>query len=102
MLYPFVLLWYIIFLLVLESHVSAIYIDLCRSTCILQYKNLVIFRSAFEYEKKGNLDLMEQRQIMEKNLVSMAREIEKLRADLASIDGRPWGAGSLLSFNACA
>lgn len=78
------------------------YIDWSGMTCILQYKSLVFFRSAFEYEKKGNLDLMEQRQIMEKNLVSMAREIEKLRADLSSIDGRPWGAGSLLSFNACA
>lgn len=30
---------------------------------------------------------------MEKNLVSMAREVEKLRAELASIDGRPWAAG---------
>ncbi|XP_008788558.1 protein FLX-like 3 [Phoenix dactylifera] len=56
-------------------------------------QELMRARSAFEYEKKGNIDLMEQRQIMEKNLVSMAREIEKLRADLASIDGRPWGAG---------
>jgi len=30
---------------------------------------------------------------MEKNLVSMAREVEKLRAELASSDGRHWGAG---------
>lgn len=30
---------------------------------------------------------------MEKNLVSMAREVEKLRADLANSDGRPWGVG---------
>lgn len=30
---------------------------------------------------------------MEKNLVSMAREVEKLRAELTSVDGRPWGAG---------
>lgn len=35
---------------------------------------------------------MEQRQAMEKNLVSMAREVEKLRAELASTD-RSWGAG---------
>lgn len=33
---------------------------------------------------------------MEKNLVSMAREVEKLRADLASGDARPWGAGTSL------
>ncbi|XP_019702180.1 protein FLX-like 3 isoform X1 [Elaeis guineensis] len=62
-------------------------------------QELMRARSAFEYEKKGNLDLMEQRQIMEKNLVSMAREIEKLRADLASIDGRPWGAGGAYGMN---
>jgi hypothetical protein len=30
---------------------------------------------------------------MEKNMVSMAREVEKLRAELASMDGRHWGAG---------
>lgn len=50
-------------------------------------------RTAFEYEKKGNLELMEQRQGMEKSLVSMVHEIEKLRADLASIDGSQWGSG---------
>lgn len=50
-------------------------------------------RNAIDYEKKANIELMEQRQAMEKNLVSMAREVEKLRADLARTDGRPWGAG---------
>lgn len=50
-------------------------------------------RTAFEYEKKGNLELMEQRQAMEKNLISMAREVEKLRADFVSAESRPWGAG---------
>lgn len=38
---------------------------------------------------------MEQRQAMEKNLVSMAREVEKLRAELSNGDGRPWPAGIL-------
>lgn len=42
---------------------------------------------------------MEQRQAMEKNLVAMAREVEKLRAELARIDGRPWAAGSLFKKN---
>lgn len=50
-------------------------------------------RSAIEYEKKGNSELLEQRQTMEKNLVSMAREVEKLRADLANSEGRPWVGG---------
>lgn len=30
---------------------------------------------------------------MEKNLVSMAREVEKLRAELTNVDSRAWGAG---------
>lgn len=47
-----------------------------------------------EYEKKANIELMEQRQAMEKNLVSMAREVEKLRAELVNVDGRTWGAGA--------
>ena len=50
-------------------------------------------RNAVDYEKKANIELMEQRQAMEKNLVSMAREVEKLRAELANTDGRPWAAG---------
>ncbi|RVW45533.1 Protein FLX-like 3 [Vitis vinifera] len=40
-----------------------------------------ICRRAFEYEKKANEEQLEQKQAMEKNLISMAREIEKLRAD---------------------
>ncbi|KAG0479080.1 hypothetical protein HPP92_013799 [Vanilla planifolia] len=53
-----------------------------------------LLRTAIEYEKKGNAELLEQRQAMEKNLVSMAREVEKLRADLANSGDRPWGAGT--------
>lgn len=48
-----------------------------------------------EYEKKSNFELMEQRQSMEKNLVSMVREIEKLRAELASAEGRPQAASNV-------
>ncbi|KAK1277362.1 hypothetical protein QJS04_geneDACA003274 [Acorus gramineus] len=51
-------------------------------------QELMRARTAFEFEKKGNSELIEQRQAMEKNMASMAREVEKLRAD-----GRPWGAG---------
>lgn len=46
-----------------------------------------------DYEKKANIEFMEQRQSMEKNLVSMTREVEKLRAELASVDGRHWAVG---------
>ncbi|KAH8514532.1 hypothetical protein H0E87_007392, partial [Populus deltoides] len=45
--------------------------------------------AAIEYEKKANIELVEQRQSMEKNLVSMAREVEKPRVELSSSDNRP-------------
>ncbi|XP_077211721.1 protein FLX-like 3 isoform X2 [Tasmannia lanceolata] len=68
-------------------------IPLWRSEIDGLHQELVRARTAFEFEKKANVELMEQRQAMEKNLVSMAREVEKLRADYASADARPWGAG---------
>ncbi|KAI7754427.1 hypothetical protein M8C21_006840 [Ambrosia artemisiifolia] len=54
-------------------------------------QELMHARAAIDYEKKGSMELMEQRQVMEKNLVSMAREVEKLRAELTSSDVGPWG-----------
>ncbi|KAH9314640.1 hypothetical protein KI387_023267, partial [Taxus chinensis] len=42
-------------------------------------------RNAFEYEKATNNEQMEQMQKMEKNLISMAREVEKLRAEISSV-----------------
>ncbi|KAJ6807812.1 protein FLX-like 3 isoform X1 [Iris pallida] len=61
-------------------------------------QELMRARTAFEYEKKGNVELMEQRQAMEKNLVSMAREVEKLRAG-GNTDGRPWAVGGSYGMN---
>ncbi|CAJ2661121.1 unnamed protein product [Trifolium pratense] len=57
------------------------------------HQELMRARTMVDYEKKANMEFMEQRQSMEKNMVSMAREVEKLRAELASMDGRHWGAG---------
>ncbi|KAK6146871.1 hypothetical protein DH2020_020740 [Rehmannia glutinosa] len=54
-------------------------------------KELVDARRVYEYEKKGNEELVEQNRVMEKNLIAMAREIEKLRADQASADRRTRG-----------
>ncbi|ERM99090.1 protein FLX-like 3 [Amborella trichopoda] len=51
-------------------------------------QELVRARTAFEYEKKANAEQMEQRQAMEKNLISMAREVEKLRAELVGLEQR--------------
>lgn len=53
----------------------------------------LLCRAALDYEKKANIELMEQRQTMEKNLVSMAREVERLRAEFINSDSRPWGSG---------
>ncbi|XWS20158.1 hypothetical protein CRYUN_Cryun31cG0076700 [Craigia yunnanensis] len=57
------------------------------------HRELMHARTAIDYEKKANIEIMEQRQAMEKNMVYMAHEIEKLRAELASVDGRQWAAG---------
>jgi predicted RNase H-like nuclease (RuvC/YqgF family) len=55
-------------------------------------------RNAFEFEKKANAEQLDQRQAMEKNLVSMARDVEKLRAELTNAEKQqrlnPGGAGS--------
>ncbi|KAK9078350.1 hypothetical protein SSX86_002407 [Deinandra increscens subsp. villosa] len=56
-------------------------------------QELMHTRAAVDYEKKGGIELVEQRQAMEKNLVSMAREVEKLRAELTSTDVGPWVHG---------
>ncbi|KAL2905154.1 Protein FLX-like 3 [Bienertia sinuspersici] len=50
-------------------------------------------RRALEYEKKANEEQVEQKEVMEKNLMSMAREIEKLRAEHVSMDRRGHGLG---------
>ncbi|KAM1714274.1 hypothetical protein ACFX12_024903 [Malus domestica] len=63
------------------------------------HQELMFCRNAVDYEKKANIELMEQRQAMEKNLVSMAREVEKLRAELSRADGRPWGTGGQYGMN---
>ncbi|GJZ55026.1 FLX-like protein 3 isoform X1 [Tanacetum coccineum] len=62
-------------------------------------QELMHARAAIDYEKKGGIELMEQKQAMEKNLVSMAREVEKLRAELTTNDAGPWGAGGSYVMN---
>ncbi|KAJ7523761.1 hypothetical protein O6H91_18G062000 [Diphasiastrum complanatum] len=51
-------------------------------------------RTAFEFEKKANNEQFEERQVMEKNLVSMAREVEKLRAELTVAEKRARAGGN--------
>lgn len=53
-------------------------------------------RRALEYEKKANDEQVQQKDAMEKNLMSMAREIEKLRTEQMSMDRRGHGLGKWL------
>lgn len=55
-------------------------------------------RSTFEYEKGSNIEQVEQMKAMEKNLFGMAREVEKLRAEVLNAEKRalapsPYGGG---------
>ena len=64
--------------------VSFIYIvDLANSESFV-----VLHRAAIEYEKKGYAENFEHGRMMEKKLVSMARELEKLRAEMANAEKR--------------
>ncbi|XP_074567724.1 protein FLX-like 1 isoform X1 [Curcuma longa] len=51
-------------------------------------------RAAIEYEKKGYAENYEQGQVMEKNLISIAREVEKLRAEVANAEKRTRAAAA--------
>ncbi|KAL3632915.1 hypothetical protein CASFOL_025899 [Castilleja foliolosa] len=68
-------------------------IPVLRSEIDGLHEELLRARRAIEYEKDANIELMEQRQAMEKNMVSMAREIEKLRSEAASSGARTLSAG---------
>ncbi|KAL8167118.1 hypothetical protein V2J09_008617 [Rumex salicifolius] len=56
-------------------------------------KELLEARRNLELEKKANEELALQNQTLEKNLVSMARELEKLRAGQLIADRRAYGLG---------
>lgn len=84
----------------MTAQVQALTQDLARARADMQqvgalraeieslHQELQRARSAIEYEKKARADQLEQGQAMEKNLISMAREVEKLRAELANVDKR--------------
>lgn len=52
--------------------------------------------TTFEYEKGINIEQVEQLQAMEKNLIGMARELEKLRAEVLNAENRALGNFSCL------
>ncbi|KAJ1688518.1 hypothetical protein LUZ63_019908 [Rhynchospora breviuscula] len=57
-------------------------------------RELLKGRAAIEFEKKAHAENEEQRKQMETTMASMAREIEKLRADLANADKRAQAAAA--------
>ncbi|XWS22505.1 hypothetical protein CRYUN_Cryun29cG0041600 [Craigia yunnanensis] len=57
------------------------------------HKELVDARRAFEYQKKLSEQQSEQKKEMERNLISMACEIEKLRAEKMIAERRAQGLG---------
>ncbi|KAJ6819988.1 putative protein FLX-like 1 [Iris pallida] len=57
-------------------------------------KELERGRLAVEYEKKVHADNLEQSKAMEKNMLSLAREVENLRAELANTEKRARAAAA--------
>ncbi len=62
--------------------------SLCFCSILICLFIMGVSRAAFELEKKVNAEQLEQRQSMEKNLVSMARDLEKLRAEQTNAENR--------------
>lgn len=56
-------------------------------------------RAAIEHDKKGHAENYEHGQVMEKNLLSMARELEKLRAEMANAEKRARAAAAVVNPN---
>ena len=52
----------------------------------------------FEYEKGLNIDRVERMQIMEKDMVGMAAELERLRAEVLNAEKRAHGNQFKLMF----
>lgn len=51
-------------------------------------------RAAIECEKKNHASNLEQSQIMEKNIISVARQIEKLRAEIPNVEKKARAAAA--------
>ncbi|GAV58682.1 hypothetical protein CFOL_v3_10069, partial [Cephalotus follicularis] len=63
------------------------------------HKEIQKGRAAIEYEKKTHASNLEHKQAMEKNMLAVAREIEKLTAELADAEKRARAAAAAASAN---
>ncbi|XP_059441341.1 protein FLX-like 1 [Corylus avellana] len=91
----------------LGGQVQAMTQDMARLTADLQQapalraeietmkQELQRAKAAIEYEKKGYAENYEHGQLMEKKLLSMARELEKLRAEIANAEKRARAAAAV-------
>ncbi|CAN6803776.1 unnamed protein product [Brassica oleracea] len=89
----------------LTSQVHLMTQDLVRLTAELQQiptltaeientkQELQRARAAIDYEKKGYAENYEHGKVMEQKLVAMARELEKLRAEIANSESRAHATG---------
>ncbi|KAJ1434419.1 protein FLX-like 1 [Sesbania bispinosa] len=89
-----------------SSKVQAMTQDMARMTADLKRlpalradveamkQELQCARAAIEYEKKGFAENYEHGQLMEKKLIAMAREMEKLRAEIANAEKRARAAAA--------
>lgn len=69
-------------------------IPLIKAEIEAMHKELQRGRAAVEYEKKVYASNVEQSHAMEKSMISMSREIEKLQAELANADKRARAAAA--------
>lgn len=91
----------------LTAQVQAMSQEMGRATAELQQipavkaeieglkQELLRARATIEYEKKGYAENYEHGQMMEKKLVTMARELEKLRAEMANAEKRARAAAAV-------
>ncbi|CAI9281182.1 unnamed protein product [Lactuca saligna] len=68
----------------LTSQVQGMTQDLARATADMQ--QVPGLKAAIEHEKKGHAENYEHGQVMERNLLSMACEVEKLRVEMANAE----------------
>lgn len=60
---------------------------------------MLLNRAAIEFEKKNRASNHEQREIMEKNIISVAQQIERLQAELANAEKRARAAAAAAAVN---
>lgn len=65
----------------------------CLCSCFELMWFLLFCRAAIDYEKKGYAENYEHGKVMEQKLVAMARELEKLRAEIANSESRAHATG---------